>query len=704
MKLLQCVVVLLPFAVMGCKNKTVSPNQEYLLETVRDVAVVQLEADDFRKLDPRLKILAYYLYRAAVAGRDIATDQTNRYALEIRNLLEALYTHAQGVDPRVLEKIHEYLKLNWIHGANYNIRTFRKILPEFTLDELREALQQSVEHNPTLWPSDPASLDARLERLQRPIFDAAFEPMCTNKSPARDQDILQASANNYYENVSLAEANAFPERYPLNSKMIKVDDVVVELPYRTGAGEIPAGLYARQLDQVIFYLERALAYADTPQQKALRHLIAYYRSGDPEEFRQYNIAWVQDDPTVETINGFIEVYKDARGIKGAWEGLVCIRDEQTSVLMRKLASHAQYYEDRAPWSEEFKRRNFTPPVANAVTILCETGDAGPISWSGINLPNAQEIREKFGSKSFLLINGIRATEATLGLLAADEFLHDARDREQAKKYGGEVALALVAMHEVLGHASGKASATLSKDPSAYLQEYYSTLEEARSDLVALWHLWEEKTQELAIISSPQVAEVAYKNYALGDLLTLRRVPEGDRFEEDHMRAEHLIVSFLRERGAILDRQRGGKVYLEVADVKQMRQGVGELLAEIMRIKATGDYLAARNLVESYGVRFNTAWRNQVIARAKAIGYPNAVAFVMPALVPVFDESGQITDVDISYPRDLTKQMLDFRKQETPPASTERPTANALFSRNAATDTAWLIGRAAALFANLAAWR
>lgn len=664
--------------VMGCKNRSATLQQEYYLETVRDVAVVQLYADDFRKLAPRQKILAHHLYRAAVAGREIATDQTNRYSLEIRSLLEDLYTHAPGIDPRVLRKIHEYLKLIWIHGANYNIRTFKKLLPEFTFEELREAVYKSAAQNPTLWNLDPVSLEAKLERLRRPIFDAGFEPMCTSKSPAAGQDILQASANNYYENMTLAEANVFPERYPLNSKMTKVDGVILELPYRTGVAGIPPGLYARPLAQVIYYLERALPYAGARQQQALRHLITYYRTGDPEAFRQYNIAWVQDDPTVETINGFIEVYKDARGIKGAWEGLMCFRDEQTSALMRSLASQAQYYEDRAPWPEEFKRRSFNPPVANAVTILCETGDAGPISWSGINLPNAQEIREKYGSKSFLLINGIRASQATLGSLAANEFLYDARDRELAKKYGGEAALALVAMHEVLGHASGKASATLSKDPSAHLQEYYSTLEEARSDLVALWHLWDEKTVELGIISSPQVAEVAYKNYALGDLLTLRRVPEGDRLEEDHMRAEHLIVSFLRERGAIIDRRRGGKVYLEVEDVKQMRQGVGELLAEIMRIKATGDYLAGRNLVESYGVRFNTDWRDQVIARAKAIGYPNEIAFVMPTLVPVFDESGEITAVDVSYPRDLTQQMLDFRKQETAPASAERPTADALF--------------------------
>ncbi len=656
------VLVFLLGLLSGCTRKEKETQRQYLLEKVRDVAVVQLYGDEFKNLSLENKLLAYDLYRAALAGRDIAYDQTHRYALEIRNLLEEIITHSEGIDPAVLEKILEYTKLIWIHNAHYNTRTFRKFLPSFTFEELQQAAELAEGNGARFDLRRGEDLAAKLGRLRRSIFDPQYEPAVTNKNPGAGADILQASANNLYEGVTLAEAEAYPEKYPLNSKMVKVHGVITELVYRAGTDRIPPGLYARELSNVIYWLEKAKAHAGGKQAVALDKLIRYFRTGDPEDFRQFNIAWVQNDPVVETINGFIEVYKDARGQKGMYEGLVSFRNEVTTAMMHALAENAGYYEARAPWQERYKRQLFNIPVATAINVLCETGDAGPISWSGINLPNAQEIRQKYGSKSFLLINGMEARDSATGKIAGQEFILDPRERELDRKYGAQARLAIVAMHEVLGHASGKVSDKLKGDPANYLREYYSTIEEARADLVALWNLTDPKTLEIGVITDREAAEAGMRAYVRGDLIQLRRVPQGDSFEEDHMRGTHMIVNYLRDRfHAVETVERDGKAYFQVTNLDSMHAGVGALLAELMRIKAEGDYQAAKELVSRYGVKFDTALRDQVVQRCKAIGYPNYVAFVYPELSLVRNAAGEVTDVSISYPMDLKEQMLKFKR-------------------------------------------
>ena len=650
----------------GCQKKQkVSPKQHtYLLERVGDVAVVQIYADAFETLPLNQKLLAYYLSQAAIAGRDISTDQTHRYALEIRDLMEEIYLHSETIPADVREKLTEYLKLLWIHSANYNMRTFKKILPRFTFDELQMAAQQALEQGANLSLQKGENLQTKLERLRRSMFDPDYEPFCTTKSPPPGEDILTASANNLYENVTLDEANAFPERYPLNSKLIKVEGVIVELPYRCGNDTIPAGLYASQLRNVVFYLRKALPYAGERQRLALTYLIQYFETGDPAFFKKYNIEWVQDDPEIETILGFIEVYKDARGAKGEYEGIVSMRDRDGSQLMKRLAENAAYYETKMPWADRYKRERFNIPVANAITVLTATGHGGPISWAGINLPNAQEIRQNYGSKSFLLTNVIEAREAARGSIAAEEFLATQAEREVVQRFGGRVSLVFVAMHEVLGHASGRVSPELKDDPSVYLQEYYSTIEEARSDLVALWNMADPQTLKTGIISDARMVEAMYRKYAMGALVQLSRVPEGEVLEEDHMRGQQMIVNYIaKTTGAIELQQRDGKHYLTVVDLERMREGVGQLLAELMRIKAEGDYAAARQLIETYGTRFNPALRDEVVQRVRSIGYPNWVANVTPILKPVTDpDTGEIIDIQLEYPMDLAKQMLAYRHQ------------------------------------------
>ena len=650
----------------GKKSETEKSERPYFLERVRDVAVVQVYANAFAQLPLQQKLLAYYLYQAAVAGRDISTDQTNRHALEIRNLMEEIYLHREGLPQPLQEKLTDYLKMIWIHSANYNMRTFKKILPTFSFDELTLAVDHAVRNGADIPLQRGETMEGKLARLLPAIFDPSYEPFCTNKSPGPGEDIITASANNYYENVTLQEISQFPEKYPLNSKLTKVDGVLIELPYRAGNDSIPPGLYAPELKQVIYYLKKALPYAGEKQRKALQYLIEYFETGEPEAFRRYNIQWVQDDPEIETILGFIEVYKDARGVKGEYEGLVAMRDHAGTTLMKTLADLAGYFEEKAPWPDRFKRQTFNIPVANAITVLVGTGHGGPISWAGINLPNAQEIRQNYGSKSFLLTNIIEAREAVRGSVAAQEFLASRQEQEIVTRYGRMASLAFVAMHEVLGHASGKVSPELHADPAEYLREYYSTIEEARSDLVALWNIADPICLEKNIIPDRKCVEALYRSYAMSALVQLSRVPEGDRLEEDHMRGTQMIVEYIaRNTGAIELVTKNGKRYYQVKDLNKMRQGIGRLLAELMRIKATGDYDAARELIETYGVQFDPALRDEVVRRAAAIGYPNFVANVYPMLYPVTDENGDIVDIRLEYPMDLARQMLEFRKKDMP---------------------------------------
>ena len=659
----------------GCQQKKPPHPQRHrlVLERVRDVTVVQVYADDFNALPLRQKMLAYYLSQAAISGRDISTEQTHRHALEIRDLMEEIFLHSQTIPTELRRPLADYTKLLWIHSSHYHHRTFQKILPEFTFDQLKTAAQMALEQGANFSLQKGENLLTRLERLRGSMFDAHIEPYCTRKTPPPGEDLLTASANNLYENVTLDEANQFPERYPLNSKMIKVDGVIVELPYRCGNDTIPPGLYAAPLRNVVFYLRKALPYAGEGQRRALTHLIQYFETGDPSFFKKYLIEWLQDAPDIEAILGFIEVHKDARAVKGEYEGLVFMRDSAGSELVQKIAEHAAYYEARLPWDDRFKREWIAPPVANAVTVLTATGHAGPIPRAGIHLPDMEELRQNYGSKSFLLTNIIEAQEAVQGSIAAKEFLATSAERNVVKQFGGKASLVFAAMHEVLGHASGRAAGSLKADPSAYLQEYYATIEEARADLVALWCLADSQTVKAGILPDPRMTEAMYRKYAMGALVQLAQVPDGDVLQDDPMRARQMIVHYIAQStGAVEWQQRRGKHYITVLDIQRMREGIGQLLAELMRIKAEGDYAAARHLVETYGTRFEPALREEVVKRARAIGYTYWMAIVNPMLKPVVDpDTGIITDIQLDYPMDLAAQMLAYRHQA---ASAPKPAA------------------------------
>ncbi|MCK4428551.1 MAG: peptidase M49, partial [candidate division Zixibacteria bacterium] len=548
--------------------------RKYLLEKVSKVAIVQLYADGFEDLSLNEKISAYYLSCAALAGRDITYDQVHRHGLKVRNLLEEIVIHAQGIDGKLLERITSYLKLFWAFNGNYGTNN-RKFVPEFSPEDLLSASKIALSNGADLRVKDEQALKEELNKLKRTIFDPDFEPLLANKSPREGENVITASGNNYYEGVSLKDLENFDEKYPLNSKVVKKDGKIIEQVYRAGTESVPSGLYAEQLNRVIDNLEKALPNAGEGQREALKNLIRYFKTGDPKDFDKYNISWVRDNPIVETINGFIETYSDARGAKGEYEGMVSFVDKETNQVMQDLATFAQYFEDKAPWDEKYKKKKVNPPVANAVTLLLATGGGGPIAYLGVNLPNAQEIRETYGSKNFILTNVTSLIRKAEAGRTSKEFAFTEEEIKLDQLYGEKAGLLHTAIHEILGHGSGKVSEKLTSDPSEYLKEYYSTLEEAKADLMALWHIFDEKLMQLARIDG-KTGEALYRGYARADLVRLRTVKKGDRLEKDHARARHMVVSYLRDKTkAIQTTEKDGKVYLVVKDMSEMRQGVGE---------------------------------------------------------------------------------------------------------------------------------
>ena len=635
--------------------------RNYLLERVDDAAVAQLYADGFESLPLREKTLIFHLYQAAIAGRDIFYDQKHRHALEMRGILEQIITHADGIDQATLSEIQRYTKLFWINNGPYNNLTARKFVLKTTPEAFATAAQTAARNGATFATPAGESLDAALQRLQPMFFDPGFEPIVTNKTPGPGKDILQASANNLYANVSMADVKGFTEKYGLNSRLVKRDGKLIEEVYRVG------GRYDAQITEITRHLEAAIPFATEPMANALRALVQWYRTVEEADRIKYDIAWVQDKASpVDTINGFIEVYMDPRGIKGSWEGLVFYVNQEKTARIKKLAENAQWFEDRMPWDPKYRKPSVQGIVANAIDVVVETGDSGPVTPIGINLPNDQNIREQYGSKSVALSNVNEAyAKSTPGSMRG-EFSWSPEETARAEKFAELAGELTTDMHEVIGHASGRQAEGATATPQQMLKEQFSALEEGRADLVGLYFLADPKLVELGIIPAADhdaVVRAEYEAYTRNALVQLRRVREGTQIEEDHMRNRQMIVRWLMANTkAIEQRSRDGKTYLVMVDPQAFRDGVGRLLADVQRIKSEGDYVAAQKLFDTYGVHFDPALRDEVVARVDKLNLPSYTGFVMPKLTPVRGASGEITDVQISYPQDLTKQMLEYSSQ------------------------------------------
>ena len=633
-------------------------DRKYLLERVDDAAVVQLYADGFASLPLDQKLLIWHLYQAALAGRDIFYDQRYAHNLAMRDVLEEIITHPAGIQPETLAEIQRYTKLFWLNTGPYNNLTARKFVLKCTPAAFAAAAAAAQKSGATFPLKDGESLDAMLARMEPLFFDAAFDPIVTNKTPGEGKDILAASANNLYVNVTMKDLEGFTERYPLNSRLVKRDGKLVEEVYRVG------GRYDREIREIVRHLDAAAKYATEPMTKALRALIKFYQTGETDDRVAYDIAWVQDrNSPVDTINGFVEVYMDARGIKGAWEALVYYVNPRKTEGIRQLAANAQWFEDRMPWADRYKKQGVKGITANAIDVVVETGESGPITPVGINLPNDQTIREQYGSKSVSLSNVNEAYDKSTASEFRREFAWSEEEAARAEKWSSMASELTTNMHEVIGHASGRMSEKLQGSPQSVLKEQYSALEETRADLVALYFIPDPKLVELGLVGAADqdaIVQAEYEGYTRNALVQLRRVREGSQIEEDHMRNRQAIVRWLMANSkAVEARQRDGKTYYVMVDAKAFQEGVGRLLAEVQRIKTEGDYEAAKKLFETYGVHFDPRLRDEVVTRVDRLKMPSYTGFVQPRLEPVKGADGTLTDVRIAYPMDLTAQMLEY---------------------------------------------
>jgi dipeptidyl-peptidase III len=664
-KLAQSVaIVIILFVVLGAaaagQGTAPSQAQSSLAARVGQTGFIQLSADSFAGLTADQKMDAYWLYRAAVAVDPIAYDQNSADGLREKHLLEAILTHSNGIDPGVAKKIAEYTMLFWGNHGNHNANTSVKILPEFTSDEFRAAAEQASKNGAAL--GSATALARELQELNKTIFDPAYQPMLIEKNPPAGEDPLAASNVNYYSGVTLKDLVGFTEHYALNSRLEKQDGMLVEDVYRAGTpdGAVPPGRYARELGLAIRDLQQAVKYASPQQAKVINDLIRYYQTGERADWIRCGTDWVRDKSNPDFSNGFVEVYLDPRGQKGAIQGFVSIVDEKMNRLTTGFGSNLGYFEQHAPWDDKYKNPNPTPPVVNAVEMVAETGDFG-VSTIGDNLPNEDEIHEKYGSKSFIITGSIRALNSAIGTQVSDEFASTPEERDRARQYGDLAENLETAMHEVIGHGSGKVTAKVGHNPEAFIKEYYSTLEESRADLMALWNFWDPKLIQMGVMPNQDVAKAAYDTEARAALAQLHEVPSGDTIEEDHRRGTQLIVNYIRDKtGAIQPVEHDGKVYLTVTDYAKMREGVGMLLAELMRIKAEGDYDAARELITKYGIHFNTAWRDQVVERYKKLDVPQYWVGINPDLELRRGPGGKM-DVTVTYPRDFAQQALAYSK-------------------------------------------
>ena len=624
---------------------TAAPPVSPVVERIGNTVFLQLEADSFNSLPPKQQALAYWLNQASIAINPIIFDQLSRFGLREKALLETLVAAKSKIDPAIYAKILNYTKLFWGNRGNHTENTSQKFLPEFTAAELTQALTQAGRKD----------LIPEAEALAKPLFDPEFEPLITSKSPPAGMDILQASANNFYSGVKLDDLKNFTERYRLNSRLTRENGKLKEEVYRTN----PPGLYSVYLTKANTFLEKAKAYAEPDQAKVISDLIRYYQTGEYKDWLQFDIDWVANNPPVDFMNGFIEVYRDARGAKASSQSFVSITDQKLSDAMKKIADNAQYFEDRAPWDARYKKQGVKPPSAKAVETTIETGDFH-ITTIGDNLPNENEIREKYGTKSFLLSGNSRALDAASGPASLNEFGASPEDIARDTKYGPRAGDLMTAMHEVIGHGSGKLSPKLTNDAAFYLKEYASALEEGRADLMALWNVFDPKMKELGLVETDDIGRAMYDSAARTMLTQLRRISKGETIEEDHARDRQMIARYIMDKtGAIVQEERNGKTYVYVKDYKKMREGVGMLLAELMRIKAEGDYAAIKALMDKYGVRFDPKLRDQVMARYKALNLPTYFVGINPDLNATLDAKGDVTKATITYPRDYVQQQMTY---------------------------------------------
>lgn len=642
----------------------------YIVDQFADLQILRYQVPGFANLSLRQKQLLYHLSEAALMGRDILFDQNGRYNLVIRRTLEAVYLYGKvdksSADYQAFEV---YLKRVWFANGIHHHYGEDKFIPGFS-EAFFDAAVRSVDTSLLPLKADE-TVDALLACLKPVIFDPSVMPKRTVQSG--DTDWIQASANNYYgEDVTQAEVEAFygkmkaegdsrcPLSYGLNSRLEKENGQLVERVWKVG------GLYSEAIERIVAELEKATTFAENEKQRQIiATLIDYYRTGDLRTFDAYSILWVEDtDSQVDFVNGFIETYGDALGLKASWESTVNFRNEEATRRTQIISENAQWFEDHSPVDKRFKKERVKGVSAKVITVTMLGGDCYPSTPIGINLPNADWIRRDHGSKSVTIENIMEAYDkASQGSGFSDEFVWSDEERNRIKTYGFLTDMLHTDLHECLGHGSGQLLP--GTDPDA-LKAYASTLEEARADLFGLYYLADPKMQELGLVPDGEAFKAEYYKYMMNGLLTqLVRIEEGKDVEEAHMRNRQLIARWVFEQGAtdkvVELKKREGKTFVVIHDYQQLRVLFGKLLAEVQRIKSEGDYEAGRSLVENYGVKIDPVLHHEIRERYVRLHLSPYKGFVNPVMREVKDNSGHVTDITLDYTEGYAEQMLRYSR-------------------------------------------
>ncbi len=652
------------------QNTIVKDDFNYHVEQFADLEILRYQVPDFESLSLQQKQLVYYLSQAAIEGRDILFDQNCRYNLAIRRTLEAVYENYNGDKTTENYKQFEiYLKRVWFSNGIHHHYGEEKFLPGFSTAFFAEAVKAV---DPSKLPlKEGETVDALINELTPVMFDPNILAKKVNQDPRLD--VIVNSANNYYgKDITQKEVEAFYAQmknpndstsvmYGLNSRLVKENGKIVEKIWKVG------GLYSPAIERIVYWLDLAKGVAEDPQQKrTIELLIEYYTSGDLKKFDEYCINWVQDlNSRVDFVNGFTESYGDPLGMKASWESLVNFKNLEATKRTEVISNNAQWFEDHSPVDKRFKKEKVKGVTAKVVTAAMLGGDCYPATPIGINLPNSNWIRKDYGSKSVTIENITEAYDkAAQGNGFAEEFVWSDKERQLMKDYGFVTDNMHTDLHECLGHGSGQLLPGV--DPDA-LGIYGSTIEEARADLFGLYFIADPKMIELGLLDNQEAYQSEYYKFMMNGLMTqLVRIEPGKSIEESHMRNRSLIAHWVLEKGTpgkvVEFVKKDNKSYVVINDYTKMRVLLGELLAEIQRIKSEGDFSGAKALVENYAVKVNPVLHAEVLDRYKKLNLAPYKGFVNPVYEPVKDAQGNVTDVKVSYTEGYSEQMMRYSKQ------------------------------------------
>ena len=658
--------IIVAMSLVSCQKKN-AEEFNYVVDAFADMQILRYQVPEIDKLSTQQKELIYYLSEAALQGRDILYDQNGAYNLAIRRLFEAIYVNFDG-DKKSEDfvEFETYLKRIWVSNGIHHHYAGDKFEPKFSKNFLETEINKLSDDG---WNKIEVSKSYVIETL----FPVIFDPQVAPKRIVQDSgvDLLQASSCNYYNGVSQAEAEEFyavqknscdsnPVLFGLNSKLVKENNNLKELTYKID------GLYGSAIEKIVFWLKKALVVAENDAQKAvIEKLIDFYHTGDLKTFDEYSILWVKDTAShIDFVNGFIETYGDPLGLKASWESIVNFKNTEATKRTEIISSNAQWFEDNSPIENRFKKEEVKGISAKVINVAMLAGDCYPTTPIGINLPNSNWIRAVHGSKSVTIENITSAYDkAAQGNGFTEEFVWSEAEINLINQYGFVTDNLHTDLHECLGHGSGKLLKGVDADA---LKAYGATIEETRADLFGLYFMADEKMIELGLLPSKEAYKAQYYKYFMNGLMTqLVRIELGKNIEESHMRNRQLITRWVFEKAkkdnSIELKQRNGKTFVVINNYEKTRQYIGELLAEIQRIKSTGDYKAAHDLVENYAVKIDLELHKQVLERYKKLNIAPYKGFVNPIYRPIFDENGKFIDLKIDYSENYVEQHLRYSK-------------------------------------------